>query len=247
MKVLSVCGITQSGKTTTIENIIRELSARGYMVGSVKEIHFEKFAIDPEPTSNTRRHREAGAKLVTARGYFETDILYPEKLPMRKILSFYEGYDFVVLEGVSDIPVPTIVTAHAADDLEQKLSSYTFCISGRIANQINKYKMLPAISSVTDIRELVDLIEQKVYDLLPDFNQECCSACGFSCAELGKEILGGNAKRSDCVADKGIELTVDGTRINLVPFVQSVLRDTVLGVVKNLDGYREGAEIKIKL
>lgn len=71
MKVFSVYGITKSGKTTTIENIIRELKRRGYTVGSVKEIHYEKFAIDTEGT-NTDRHRRAGAEPVTARGHFET-------------------------------------------------------------------------------------------------------------------------------------------------------------------------------
>ena len=46
MKVFSVVGVTKSGKTTTIEQIIKEFIRRGYSVGSVKEIHFEQFAID---------------------------------------------------------------------------------------------------------------------------------------------------------------------------------------------------------
>ncbi|HCS10941.1 MAG TPA: molybdopterin-guanine dinucleotide biosynthesis protein, partial [Clostridiales bacterium] len=54
MKVFSVIGITKSGKTTTIENIIKELRKRNYTVGSVKEIHFEEFKMDVEGT-NTHR------------------------------------------------------------------------------------------------------------------------------------------------------------------------------------------------
>ena len=246
MKVFSVSGITKSGKTTTIEHIIRELSGRGYRVGSVKEIHFEAFAIDTEPSSNTVRHRQAGSQLVTARGYNETDVLYPIKLDMRKILSFYDGFDYVVLEGVTDIPVPVIVTAHAREDLEQKWGDYVFCVSGRIADQLREYNGLPAISAVSDIASLVNLIESKVYDLLPDFDPQCCSACGCKCPELGLKILRGKAKRSDCVADRGVELFVDGKRINMVPFVQSILRRTVLAVVGELDGYQNGAEIRIR-
>ncbi|MFA7550797.1 MAG: molybdopterin-guanine dinucleotide biosynthesis protein MobB, partial [Sedimentibacter sp.] len=60
MKVFSVIGITKSGKTTTIENIIKELLKRNYTVGSVKEIHFEQFKMDPEGT-NTFRHKTAGS------------------------------------------------------------------------------------------------------------------------------------------------------------------------------------------
>jgi len=74
-----------TGKTTTIENVINELKKRRYSVGSVKEIHYEDFAIDKEGT-NTYRHSQAGAELVTARGYNETDILYKERLSLQKIL-----------------------------------------------------------------------------------------------------------------------------------------------------------------
>ena len=247
MKVLSVCGITQSGKTTTVENIIRELTARGYRLGSVKEIHFENFTIDPDPASNTRRHRAAGAELVCARGNNETDLLFPQKLPLQKILDFYEpDYDYVVLEGVSDTPIPTIVTAHSKEDLAQKWSAMAFCVSGRIAAQIAEYNGVPAIDATTDIKQLVDLIELKVYDRLPSFPPECCIACGMACAEFAVAALHGQKRRSDCVADKGVELVINGRRIDMVPFVQSILKNAVLGVVSELEGYTPGCEIEIK-
>ena len=72
MKIFSVCGISKSGKTTTIELLIKELIRRGYTVGSFKDIHFEQFAIDNEGT-NTYRHKQAGARPVTARGISETE------------------------------------------------------------------------------------------------------------------------------------------------------------------------------
>jgi len=248
MKVFSVCGITQSGKTTTIEKIIAELTSRGYRVGSIKEIHNEAFAIDPNPQSNTRRHRDAGAELVCARGLYETDLLFPEKLPVLKILEFYEkDYDYVVMEGVEDIPVPTIITAHNEDDLVQKWTDMAFCISGRFSAQVNEYRNRPAIDATTHITQLVDLIELKVYDRLPDFDPKCCTACGMTCAELGRAILDGKKNRKDCVADKGISLLINGRQIDMVPFVQSLLRNTVLGVVSELNGYIPGCEIEIKI
>ncbi len=247
MKVFSVRGYSGSGKTTTIEKVIGELRMRGNRVGSVKEIHAEGFALDPDPASNTRRHRMAGAELVTARGMHETDILYPEKLPMQKILSFYEGYDWVVLEGVSEIPVPLILTGHNTEDMDKRWSDYVICVSGRIADEIKEYRGVPAISAADDVKPLVDFLEKTVYDLLPGLKPECCSYCGYTCQTLGAEILRGNAKREDCVAERGIELTVDGVRVPAVPFVQKILRNTVLSVVGELDGYREGAEIRIKL
>jgi len=161
-KILSVCGISGSGKTTTIEYIIRELTGRGYKVGSVKEIHFQGFTMDPNPASNTNRHRNAGAQLVCARGLTETNLLFPGKLPMQKILEFYaQDYDYVVLEGVTDICVPTISTACSQADLNP--NDTTFCISGVISATIESHNGIPAINALTDIAKLVDLIEQKAY------------------------------------------------------------------------------------
>ena len=37
------------------------------------------------------------------------------------------------------------------------------------------------------------------------------------------------------------------TKDRMVPFVQKILRNAVLGVVGELEGYREGAEVEIRL
>lgn len=162
MKVFSVIGITGSGKTTTIELIIKELKKRNYSVGTVKHIHFHGFKMDVEGT-NTDRHRKAGSSLVTARGEYETDILFQEKLSINEILKFYD-HDYVILEGVRDTDSPKIVTAHDEKGIDERLDETTFAISGRVADTINEYKGLPAISAVQDIKALVDLIEETVCD-----------------------------------------------------------------------------------
>ena len=162
MKVFSVVGISQSGKTTIIENIIKELRRRNYSVGSVKEIHFEDFAIDMEG-SNTHRHKEAGSQLVTARGFYETDILFQEKLAIDKILEFYD-HDFVVLEGVADKEIPKIVSAHNEEDALERVDDTVFAISGRISNTADILNGIPVINSMDDVERLVDLLEERAYD-----------------------------------------------------------------------------------
>ncbi|SCY52042.1 molybdopterin-guanine dinucleotide biosynthesis protein B [Alkaliphilus peptidifermentans] len=246
MKVFSVFGITQSGKTTTIENIIKELKKRRYSVGSVKEIHYEEFAIDDEG-SNTSRHKRAGAELVTARGYYETDILFPRRLSVEEILKFYQ-HDYVVLEGVTDSNVPKIITAHNIEEIEERLDRTVFAISGRVSNEINEYKGIPIISSITDIEKLVDLIEEKVFEKLPQFLEECCSSCGYSCNELTEKIIRGEAKREDCsISQSNIKLTINDNDIPMVPFVQNILYNSVIGVVKELQGYQKDHKIIVKI
>lgn len=245
MKVFSVIGVTQSGKTTTIENIITELRKRKYTVGSVKEIHFEAFAID-RPGSNTHRHKKAGSQLVAARGYLETDILFDRQLSVNEILRFFD-HDYVVLEGVADTVGPKIITAGTTSEIDERLDGTFFAISGRIAGTMNEYRGLPVISAVKENEKLVNLIEEKVFDMLPDFPPACCNACGYSCRELSERILAGLAERGDCVISRGdIELFIDGRKISMVPFVQKILYNSLEGVVKELDGYRRNGEIVVK-
>lgn len=246
MKVFSVYGYTQSGKTTTIENIIKELKKRRYSVGSVKEIHFEQFEIDTKG-SNTDRHKKAGAELVTARGYFETDVLFPEKLPVEKILRFYDQ-DYVVLEGVTDYNIPKILTAKSMGEIEERIDESVFVISGRIANEIDSYKGIPVINSIDNLEELVDLVEEKVFEKLPDFDPKCCMACGYDCRTLGVKILNGQASRDDCVISRNkVKLFIDDKEIDMVPFVQDILSNVVEGVVSELDGYKKDAQIRIEI
>jgi len=160
MKVFSVFGVTDSGKTTTVENIIKELKARGYSVGSVKDIHYEKFTMESEGT-DTSRHREAGADLVTARGIYETNILYKGKLPLDEILKHYTQ-DYVILEGVCDADVPKIICAHNTEEIRERMDRRIFAVSGVIANTIEEFEGLPVINSVKNTKALVDLIESKV-------------------------------------------------------------------------------------
>jgi len=162
LKVFAVYGYSKSGKTTTIECLIKELLRRHYTVGTVKEIHFESFAIDTAG-SNTDRHRKAGAELVTARGLNETDILFKERLPMQEILKFYTQ-DFVILEGVTDFDAPKILCASDLDDVAKRINPSVFAISGVISNDTDCYENLPVINALKDIEKLADLVEKTVKD-----------------------------------------------------------------------------------
>jgi molybdopterin-guanine dinucleotide biosynthesis protein B len=246
MKVLSVTGITKSGKTTIVESIIRELVKRGFTVGSVKEIHYEAFRIDGDGT-NTDRHRQAGSKLVTARGFYETDVLFPAMLPMEKILSFYTQ-DYVILEGVRDINAPMIVAAHNTAEIDERLDYRTLCVSGVIANDLHAYRDLPVINCLTEAERLAGLIVEKVPELVPDYDPDCCSACGTDCHNLLQKILAGEAKRGDCVLGRGdVRLSIGGKEIEMVPFVKKLLKNAVIGVAGELNGYKKGAEIVITI
>ncbi|MFO7941456.1 MAG: molybdopterin-guanine dinucleotide biosynthesis protein MobB [Bacillota bacterium] len=247
MRVFAVTGPTGSGKTTTIEMIIAELGHRRYSVGSVKEIHYEDFTIDT-PGTNTDRHYRAGAQQVCALGLTETDVLYKRRLDIREVLSHFD-HDFVVCEGVEDPTIPRILTAERVDDLEDRFSENVFAISGKVSAGLGEFRGLPAIDATRNVEELVDLIEKRTFPLLPGVDPECCGACGYSCAQMTAMILRGAATPDDCpvINRPRVRLKVAGNQIPMVPFVQSLVANAVMGVAGELEGYRPHATIQVEI
>ena len=245
MKVLSVVGFTQSGKTTTIEKIIIELRKRNYTVGSLKDIHYEEFQMDTDGT-NTDRHRKAGSQLVAARGRDETDILYSEHLDIYRILNFFDQ-DYIILEGVNEGNFPKIIAAKDIEGIEGKLDEKAILVSGRIADQIEYYKDLEAISC-KEIDRLVDFIEENTFEVLPNYTKKCCGLCGLSCEEMCVDIVNKRKTRHDCIIHQdNISLAINDHKIEMVPFVQDILRNNVMAIVKELDGYKKGHKITIDI
>lgn len=248
MKVIAVNGISKSGKTTVCETVISGLRKRGYSVGSVKEIHFEQFKIDPNINTNTNRHRLAGSQLVTARGLYETDVLFQKMLPIDEILTFYE-HDYVILEGVTDCNAPRIITANNEEEVLERLDERAIAISGKIADADKKVIAgLPVLHVFREPDTLVDLVIERAFEPLPDFDPECCSSCGYSCQELAGLIAQGKAHISDCVLNQqSVELLINGKPIKMVPFVQNILKNAVLGVASELEGFQKSAEISVRI
>lgn len=245
MKVFTVLGLSKSGKTTTIERLIGELTSRGYTVGTVKDIHFETFTMDTEG-KNTWRHRQAGANTVTARGLYETDVLYKGRMPIYDILSHYKE-DYVILEGVRDAVVPELVVC--AEDAQPDISPLSIAVTGRFANtHKGSHEGLPVINSLTETAALADLIEKKVPELMYDMDEECCGICGSDCRKFLAKVLKGEKDMQECVLrNPKISLTVDGAKVPIVPFVERILSNAVLGVVSELKGYKKDAAIKVEI
>lgn len=44
-----------------------------------------------------------------------------------------------------------------------------------------------------------------------------------------------------------VSMTFDGEEVGMMPFVEGIVRDVVLGLAENLKGYEEGKEIVIRI
>jgi len=102
-KVISIIGTKKSGKTTTTENLIAELSKRGYRVAAIKHVpERESFTIDT-PGKDTYRYAQHGAKTVIAVSANEIatiERVSAENVPFEKLIEKCAGNDIVLVEGL---------------------------------------------------------------------------------------------------------------------------------------------------
>ena len=166
MKIITVVGIRQSGKTSTVEALIAAIHRRGQRVGTCKTVFCPTFSID-KPGSNTARHLRAGAQLVAARARHETALIRPESTPLSEVLRAFAGMDYVLLEGDYLAPVPRLVAAHGEADALPRTNALTLGYVGRVSAKTEIALPLPRFNALTDADALLDFLDAHVEDMQP--------------------------------------------------------------------------------
>lgn len=245
MKVLSILGYSNTGKTTSIEAITKELKRRNYTVGTIKSIH-HNFVID-ENQEITGNYRKSGSDLITTRAEKETVIMYQGKKNIYELLQLYKQ-DYVIIEGETGINAPEIITADNIEGIEKKISNRTFLISGKISDNIEEYNRLKAISVLKDIGKIVDIIEEKTFQLLPDYSETFCNLCGYNCRKMCELILLGEKSRKDCVlSNENFKIKLDGIEIKLNSSMKNALCNAYLGLEEDIEEYNNDFDMEIEL
>jgi molybdopterin-guanine dinucleotide biosynthesis protein B len=100
-KVIGVAGFKNAGKTTLVEKLVRELTARGFRITTVKHAH-HSFDIDHEGRDSFR-HRKAGASEVAVISGQRWAIIHElrgeEEPSFATILAKLAPSDLVIVEG----------------------------------------------------------------------------------------------------------------------------------------------------
>ena len=119
MKIFGIAGYSGAGKTTLIEKLLPELTARGLKVSVIKHAHHE-FDID-RPGKDSYRAREAGASEVMITGGWRWALLHElrdEREPtLAEYLSHFSACDLVLVEGFKHEPIPKLEVHRAAAGL----------------------------------------------------------------------------------------------------------------------------------
>lgn len=214
MRIVSVVGKKNSGKTSLTLKIIETLRKRGYEVATIKHSH-HTMEMDKENT-DTWRHKKAGSQLVVGIGsttFFNID----KDLDLERILFLIKmigNYDFVVIEGFKAYSYPKIATSpEVVDDFTIK--------------EVNSFEITPS-----QIEDLCDLIEKRAHDITDTlYNNSCGLSDGLS---ISKEIINGNLSTGEL--DKtNSTLSINGKVVGLNRFVSEFIEKTMMGLISALN------------
>ena len=221
MKIVSIVGRKNTGKTSLTVKVIEELTKRGYNVASIKHSH-HSIEMDKENT-DTWKHKQAGANLVVGVGS-TTFFNSRKEMNLNRILfliKHLDDFDFVIIEGYKSYNYPKIITSPDVRD------EYTI-------KEVNSFTI-----NREGIRELVDLIEERGHDIVDTL---FANNCGFNDGEvIAAEIRQGNLVVDDL--DKvNSYLSIDGKVVGLNHFVSDYLKQSVMGVINTLNLKDYGVE-----
>jgi len=116
--ILSIVGRSNSGKTTLLEKLIRELTGRGRWIGTIKHHFHGPVAVDV-PGKDSWKHREAGAAEVlvssSQRWALMRELRGAAEPRLPELLAKMSRVDLVVVEGFKREPHRKIEVYRAAN------------------------------------------------------------------------------------------------------------------------------------
>lgn len=214
MKIVSIVGKKNTGKTSLTVKVIEELTRRGYDVASIKHSH-HTMEMDKENT-DTWKHKQAGSKVVVGIGS-TTFFNVRKEMDLNRLLfliKFMDEVDFVVIEGFKRYNYPKIITSPEVRDeyTIKEVDSFTIDQKG--------------------VEDLVDLIEERGHDIVDTL---FAKNCGFNNGEaIAAEIREGNLSVED-LDEVHSYLSIDEHVVGLNRFVSDYLKQTVIGVINTLN------------
>ena len=213
MRIILIVGLKNTGKTSLTGKIIKELTRRNFKVASIKHSHHQ-MEMDHEGT-DTYKQMEAGSDFVVGIGgrtYFNIN----ERLDLERILfliKLIEDPDFVVIEGFKSYPYAKIATCKEVED------EYTI-------KTVNSFEITDE-----EVLDLVDLIEERSYDILETLFVD---DCGYNDASIIGQAFAQGKLNYNPDTQAEVNLAIDGINIGLNKFVSNYIKQVVLGILNPL-------------
>lgn len=120
MEIIAIVGQSESGKTTLIENLIEDLSARGIRIGALKHHTHGGLEFDRKGKDSYRLNN-AGAEISILSSPKEIAMVRSVKeewSPLKIAEKLMEDMDLILCEGFNESSLPRIILVSEKEDLE---------------------------------------------------------------------------------------------------------------------------------
>lgn len=118
MRIIQIVGYKNAGKTTLVCELVRQITARGLRVGTLKHDSHE---FEPDvPNTDTWKHRQAGAALTAITSPTRTAWVEERPTLLEDLVSrFHEqSLDYLLIEGFKSAQYPKVVLLRGEQDIE---------------------------------------------------------------------------------------------------------------------------------
>jgi len=216
--IIAVVGSRKSGKTTTVESIVRELTKKGYRTATVKHIHEPNFTIDAKG-KDTWRHAQAGAHIIV--GIAAKELATIKKVDTTKYnlsnitQNCKDNTDIIILEGfrelvAQDLTVPKVVTAKNKEEIVEAVQVFKpiLAFTGPISKTETTTLKIPYANVKTKPEKLTEIIDKRVAPIIK--------------------------KRREC--RETLSIDINGKTLPLNPYVQKVTRNVLFALISTLKG-----------
>ena len=219
MKLIAFYGMSNTGKTEAIEKIVGKLKNVTVVKITHTNLNFDEHGKD------SKRFLEAGAKMVITLGKGETVFHYTERWNIEKMLNFMNT-EYVIFEGNPDFPMPKVYFGG-----KKEIDELTVAIAGKDFDPKNE-------------EDLVNIVTNFSLPPIPNLD---CGLCGVTCKDIVKEEIKSNKGYSKCVVLKSfLKIRFRGKEIPLMPFIQGMIKDSLIGMLKHLKGFDGHGKVEIE-
>jgi molybdopterin-guanine dinucleotide biosynthesis protein B len=215
MPIIAVVGSRKSGKTTTVETIVRGLTQKGYRVTTAKHIPETNFTIDTEG-KDTWRHAKAGAHTVVSVAPNEVAIIKKVDTAKYRLDEITkecpEDADVTILEGFTklvaqDPSVLKVVTVKAVDEIRKATDRFEPILT--FAGSIKTQEVPPRVPYIDALKQPEEMIE------------------------FVEKALTSRAKKEEKSLER-LAIQINGKPLPINPFVQRMIRNPLLAMVSTL-------------
>ncbi len=164
LPIISVVGRKNSGKTTLVEGLVRELSRRGYRVGTIKHDAHE-FEIDHEG-KDSWRHRQAGAQTVvisSSRQVAMVKSVAEDPGIYALVETLLDGVDVVIAEGYREM------AAQRVEVVRKEVSEHPLCADHEVIAFVTDtaWGASAPCFGLHEVRSVVDMLERRFLSSAP--------------------------------------------------------------------------------